>query len=198
MTHENVEVAQANNAKPEVSETATKPVVEGKEAALKIETLNGKAAQEATGDKVGDAAEINGHITADAALSRAEASTSEKKDGEEKSGDEKSDEQKDQEKAKKKGKRFSFNKLMKMFSFKEKDRKKDKDDSTVKEDGDERKEAETPDEAQAGAAGDAKTEEQKGETVAAVAADEQKKPDEVGVGGDEKVDDSTKTEEKKE
>lgn len=62
MTHENVEVAQANNAKPEVAENATKAVVEGKEAALKIEKLNGLNRPEA-GDKATDAVETNGHIT---------------------------------------------------------------------------------------------------------------------------------------
>lgn len=63
MTHENVEVAQANNAKPEVAENATKAVVEGKEAALKIEKLNGMELPDAAGEKVADAVEANGHIT---------------------------------------------------------------------------------------------------------------------------------------
>lgn len=69
MTHENVEVAQANNAKPEVVENATKAVVEGKEAALKIEEANGKKV-DASGDKATDGVEANGHIPpADAPVS---------------------------------------------------------------------------------------------------------------------------------
>ena len=47
MTHENVEVAQANGAKPDVAESGGKPAaaVEGKP--LKIEEANGKVGKEA-------------------------------------------------------------------------------------------------------------------------------------------------------
>lgn len=62
MTHENVEVAQANNAKPEVAESATKAVVEGKEAPLKIEEMNGKKV-DSSGDKASEGVEANGHIS---------------------------------------------------------------------------------------------------------------------------------------